>query len=104
MAGGGCAAMVAGGLLRRMRQDVSAYRMAVEGERRESHPKVFTDITVEHTIDGSNLDAAKVRDAIALATSRYCPVVLMPAQATRVQHRFHIRDSVSGDMLEGSLD
>ncbi len=104
MAVGGCAGMVTAGVLRRMHQDVSAYRVHVRGTRAESHPKVFTEIAVAHFIEGCALDAAAVRQALALAAAKYCPVVIMVAQAAKVTHTYEVKDLVTGQVGGGVLE
>ena len=95
--------MVVIGLLRRMRQEVTAYRVDVQGTRAETHPKVFTEITVEHVIEGRRLDASAIRQALSLADSKYCPVVIMVGQAARLTHTYHLIDVDTGQAETGAL-
>src|SRR5436309_3068095 len=43
-----CAAMDVIGILRKKRQEVLAYEVAVRGERRAEYPRIFTRIEVVH--------------------------------------------------------
>lgn len=52
---GGCTAMDVISILKTMRQPVTGYRVEVRGTKAEQHPKVFTDITVEHIVAGENV-------------------------------------------------
>jgi putative redox protein len=88
----GCAGIVVTGLLRRMRQEVTDYRINVEATRAETHPKVFTEIVVEHEIRGKGLSMASVKQSIALAAGKYCPVVLMLAKSVPTIHRYRVID------------
>src|SRR5690242_19448014 len=73
----GCAGMGISGILRKMRQNVTAYEIRVHGERTEKDPKVFTAITVEHIFTGTNLQPESIQRAIDLDTTNYCGVNVM---------------------------
>lgn len=68
----GCTAMDVVALLRKMRQDFTGVEVAVEGHRREEHPKAFTRIHLVYTVRGHNLDRTKVERAIVLSQDKYC--------------------------------
>src|SRR6266487_1335886 len=48
----GCTGMDVIGILRKKRQQVTAYEVHVQGVRAEDHPMVFVQITVEHIVTG----------------------------------------------------
>jgi putative redox protein len=101
---GGCAGMVVASILRRMRQDVTAYRVSVRGDRVETHPKVFSEITVEHVVEGNQLDAATVRRALTIASTQLCPVVVMVGKGTRVTHIYRLIDAATRSAETGRID
>jgi putative redox protein len=70
----GCTGMDVISILRKMRQQVSGYEVHVHGARAETHPRVFTQITVEHIVTGHAMDEAAVRRAVELSESTYCGV------------------------------
>jgi putative redox protein len=100
---GGCAGMVTTALLRRMRQEVTAYEVKLQGNRAESHPMVFTDIAVEHVFTGRALDAAAVRQALSAACNNYSPVVIMVGKATTITHTYRLIDADTGEEQSGTL-
>src|SRR6266542_2857135 len=51
---GGCTGMDVISMLRKMRQDVTAYEIHLSGARAAEHPKIFTTIRVEHVVRGRN--------------------------------------------------
>src|SRR5687767_4460511 len=71
MALAGCTGMDVVGLLRKMRQDVTAYAVEVTAERAEQHPQVLTAIAVTHLVRGRGLDPAAVRRAVELSATKY---------------------------------
>jgi putative redox protein len=71
---GGCGGMDVISILRKKRQRVTAYEVAVSGERRDEHPRVFTRIEVVHRFRGHELSPAAIEDAIRLSDTKYCSV------------------------------
>jgi putative redox protein len=60
-----------------MRQDVTSYRVEVDGMRAEEHPRVWTEITVRHMVEGNNLQREMVERAVHLSEEKYCSVAAM---------------------------
>jgi putative redox protein len=100
---GGCTAMDVIAILRKMRQEVSDYRIEVAGERAETHPQVYTRLTVEHVVTGRRLDEALVRRAIELSDARYCSASAMLRQAAPIAIRYRLIDAATGDETVGDL-
>lgn len=90
MALGGCTGMDVISMLRKMRQDVTAYRLEVRGEKRDEHPRIFTDITVEHVVTGRDLNPVMVEKAVTLSAEKYCSVSAMLGQAGHVTHTWRV--------------
>jgi putative redox protein len=82
----GCVGMDVVSILRKQRQDVTGYDLAVRGERAEEHPQVFTRITVEHTITGRDLKRPAVERALELSRTRYCSVSAMLGKTADITH------------------
>ncbi len=77
-------------ILRKMRQQVTAYEVYVEGTRAEDHPRVFVEITVEHIITGRHLQPEAIARAIQLSKERYCGAGAMLGKVARLRHSFRI--------------
>jgi putative redox protein len=86
----GCTAMDVISILRKKRQAVSHYDVHVSGVRAETHPMVFTEITVEHRLTGRDIAPEAVRRAIELSESRYCGAGAMLGKTARLTHSFVI--------------
>jgi putative redox protein len=99
---GGCTGMDVISILRKMRQQVSDYQIRVTGERAETHPMVYTSLTVEHVVTGTDLDPASVRRAIELSETHYCSVAAMLRQAAPIALRYRLIDAATG--VETSAD
>ena len=98
---GGCTGMDVISLLRKMRQDVSAYQVDLEAVRAEEHPRVMTDISIIHVVHGRRLDARLVQRAIELSATRYCPASAMLSKAAVIHHRYRLIDAMDGTTQEG---
>ena len=86
-----CTAMDVISILRKMRQDVTAYEVRIRDvERAAEHPKVYTKITVEHAVRGRNLSEANVARAVELSATTYCPVSAMLEKGAAVKHVYVI--------------
>jgi putative redox protein len=88
----GCTAMDVASILRKKRQDAVAYEIAVDGDRAEEHPRVFTAIRVEHRVRGA-VEPEALRRSIELSATQYCPVSAMLSAVARVEHRYRLVDA-----------
>ena len=97
-----CSAMDVISILRKKRQDVTAYRVEAEGfQRDDGHPHVFTRIDVTHVVEGPALDVEAVRRAIELSATRYCSVGgTLASGNTEIHHHYLIRSHAGRDAGE----
>ena len=70
----GCTAFDVQPILAKKRQDVTAYRVEITGERRDDMPRAFIKFHVKHIVLGRNISEKAVADAIALSNEKYCSV------------------------------
>ena len=68
----GCTAMDVISILRKKRQDVTAYQVLIHGIRADTDPKVFTNITIEHVVTGHQVSETAVIQSIDLSVKKYC--------------------------------
>lgn len=87
---GGCTAMDVLGILRKMRQDVTDYRVEVHGTRRDEHPKVFTEVSVEHIVTGRGVSLEAVEKAVKLSWEKYCSVGAMVEKTATMTHTWRV--------------
>lgn len=92
----GCTAMDVASILRKKRQVPAAYQIAVDAERTEEHPQVFTSIVVEHRVTG-DVDPEAIRRSVELSATRYCPVSAMLSRSVRIEHRYRLVRSEQDD-------
>ena len=87
---GGCGGMDVIGILRKQRQVVTGYEVAVHGERHPEHPRRFTRIEVVHRVRGRDLSRAAIEEAIRLSDTKYCSVYATLAPAVEIVSRYEI--------------
>jgi putative redox protein len=97
---GGCTAMDVIPILKKKRVPVASVEISITGNAREEHPQVFTDIHVEYTIYGENINPADVERAIELSTTKYCSVSAMIGKATTLTHSYLIKPSKTAPVPE----
>ncbi len=86
----GCTAMDALSILRKKRQEITAFEVKAHAEQTEEHPHVFTHIKVEYIVTGRNVDPAAVERSIELSAEKYCPAQAMMAKVVPIEHTFTI--------------
>jgi putative redox protein len=69
----GCTGIDIISILKKMRLEPISFQMDVRGDRADTHPKRFTDITIHYALDG-DLPEEKVVRAIQLSKDKYCSV------------------------------
>lgn len=88
-----CSAMDVISILRKKQQDVTSYRIEVEGERTEEgvFPRPFRSITVRHIVEGNALDEVAVARSVQLSDEKYCAVLATLRAAPEVTSVYEIR-------------
>jgi putative redox protein len=100
---GGCGAMDVLSILRKMRQDVTAYDVTVMAERALDHPRVFTSAVIQHSFRGRGIGEPHVRRAIWLSMSKYCPVFATLSPAVAIRETFEISDEEGATVVAGEV-
>jgi putative redox protein len=87
----GCTAMDVVEIMAKKRQVVDRYSVEVSGTQREKSPNIYTEITINHVVEG-NVETAAVARSIELSATRYCTVSAQIAGGpARLIHRYTIR-------------
>lgn len=87
---GGCTAMDVIELLKKMRQDVTDFEIAIDIERAADHPKVFTKMILDYKIFGRNIDEKTVQRAVELSRDKYCSGIAMISKSAAIETRWSI--------------
>jgi putative redox protein len=72
-----CTAMDVVSILKKKQQEISSYRIEVDGERgpEGEFPRPFVSLKVKHILSGPDLDPAAVGRSIQLSDEKYCTVM-----------------------------
>lgn len=87
---GSCTGVDVVSILRKKREVVSAYRVEVQGERRDDHPRSYKRIQVHHIVTGRNISEQSVEQAIRLSEEKYCSVAATLRPTAEIVSSFEI--------------
>ena len=73
----GCTAMDVISILRKKRQDVTAYDVKVHADQADQHPYIFTHAVITYELTGHDVKEAAVIRAMELSAKKYCPAQSM---------------------------
>jgi putative redox protein len=90
-----CTAMDVASIMRKKRQRVDRYEIAVTAEKADDHPQVFTSIVIEHRLVG-DVERQAVRRSVELSATTYCPVSAMLSRSVQIEHRYSLRPTADG--------
>ena len=71
---GGCTGMDVISILRKMKVEPEDFRIIVEGDVTDEHPKHFVKMHVIYQFTGKNLPLDKLQKAVSLSEEKYCGV------------------------------
>lgn len=88
----GCTGMDVVSILKKMRVEVEAFNVVVEGDLTEEHPKQFSQMRVVYEFKGKNLPMDKLEKAVNLSEERYCGVSAMLKKAIGITTQISITE------------
>ena len=97
----GCTAMDVISILQKKRQQITDFRVEVDADRTDEHPKVFTEAVVEYHVTGKDVDEKAVVRAIELSATRYCPAQSMLAKVFPMALKYFIYDELGELTISG---
>jgi putative redox protein len=86
----GCTAMDVISILRKKRQDVTAYEVKVHADQADQHPHVFTQSVITYEVTGHDVKEAAVIRAMELSAERYCPAQSMLSKVMPIELLYEI--------------
>ncbi len=85
----GCTGMDVISILGKMRVEYDEFRVEIEAEKSDEHPKVYTSIHIKYRIWG-DVPEDKLKTAIELSREKYCSVSAMLGKAAPITHEYEI--------------
>lgn len=81
----GCTAMDVMSILKKMKSEPQAFRVEIEVEQTENHPKVFSKIHLKYIVKG-DVPEEKLKRAIDLSQKQYCGVSAMLEKTAEITY------------------
>ena len=88
----GCTAMDVISILKKKREDVTAFEVSVHAEQAGEHPKVFTQMRIHYVVSGTHINPQSVERAMELSASKYCPAQAMFKDVLPIQLSYEIKE------------
>ena len=88
----GCTGMDVAAILKKMKVELEALSVEVEGEITEDHPKRFEGMKVIYRVKGKNISRKSVEKAVNLSSTRYCGVSANYIKAFPITHEIIIEE------------
>lgn len=99
VAAGSCSAFDMVSILRKARQEITAFGVSVEGEKPVgTAPSLYHTVHLRYELEG-DLDETRVRRAAELSLQKYCSVSRTLAPTARIEYSF----SINGEEFEGAV-
>ena len=99
----GCTAFDVINILRKKRQNITAYEVHVEAEQAGEPPQVFTKVRIRHIITGVSVSRDAVRDAIHLSETKYCSVGAMVQKTAEFVTTYEIIPAQVAELVDAGV-
>ncbi len=87
---GGCAAFDVVSILKKGRHAVTGCEVALQAERADTEPKIFTRIHFHFRVTGKQLKPEAVARAVELSKTKYCSASIMLGKTAELTHDIEI--------------
>lgn len=88
----GCSGLDVAMLIKKMKLEVSDFRIDTIAELTEEHPKYYHSVLVEYHFYGKNLAHAKLQRAVDLSVDKYCGVTEMFRKFAKMEIKILFHD------------
>ncbi|HEY5687466.1 MAG TPA: OsmC family protein [Yeosuana sp.] len=87
----GCSGLDVALLIKKMKLKVTGFKIEIEANLTEEHPKYYDKVTVEFHFFGKELNESKLQRAVDLSIEKYCGVMEMFRQFSelKIETHFH---------------
>lgn len=89
---GGCTGLDVLSLLKKMRVEFDDFKVVVNGEMTEEHPKYYNKVNIDYYFTGTDLNEEKIKKAVTLSEEQYCGVIKMFRAFAEVTIAIHINE------------
>ena len=87
----GCSGLDVASLIKKMKLKVRDFKIEIEANLTEEHPKYYDKVTMEFHFFGNELNESKLQKAVDLSIEKYCGVMEMFRQFSelKIDTHFH---------------
>lgn len=89
----GCSGLDVVSVLNKMKVKIDDFKIIVEGELTQEHPKYYHKVSVDYHFYGKDLKEAKIKKAVNLSVEKYCGVIEMFRHFAKVTTQIHYHNS-----------
>ena len=89
---GGCTGFDLLSLLKKMRVEIEGFKVIVNGELTEEHPKYYDKVSIDYYFIGTDLNKENIKKAVSLSEERYCGVIKMFRAFAEVTIAIHFNE------------
>ncbi|WP_412987286.1 OsmC family protein [Pontimicrobium sp. IMCC45349] len=89
----GCSGLDVVSILDKMKIDGYDFKMDVEGELTDEHPKYYHTVTLDYHFTGKDLNEKKIKKAVDLSIEKYCGVMEMFRRFAKINTNIHFHNS-----------
>jgi len=88
----GCTGIDVVSILKKMKVELEAFNVVVEGDLTEEHPKKYNQMKIIYEFKGKDLPMEKLERAIQLSEEKYCGVSAVYRDAMEIKTEIRIID------------
>lgn len=89
----GCTAMDVISILKKMRVEVEDFKVHIDAEMTEEHPKHYSSMHIIYEFTGKDLPMDKLEKAVNLSQERYCGVSFLYKEVMKLTHEIVVNNS-----------
>ena len=89
----GCSGLDVISVLNKMKVTIDDFKMIVEGQLTDEHPKYYHTVSVDYHFYGTHLEEKKINKAVTLSIEKYCGVMEMFRKFAEVKTHTHFHNN-----------
>ncbi len=89
----GCSGLDVASLIKKMKLDVEDFKIDIDANLTEEHPKFYDKVVMSFHFYGNDLDEKKLQKAVDLSVEKYCGVMEMFRQFSELTVETHFHNS-----------
>lgn len=89
----GCSGLDIASLIKKMKLEVETFKIEIEANLTEEHPKFYDSVAIHFHFHGANLEEQKLQRAVDLSIEKYCGVMAMFRQFAKLKIETHFHNN-----------